>query len=409
MVTSTIVFEPGGVREYVGGGLYLHIYPNGSKYWRLKYRYLGKENVLALGSYPAISLTEAREARDAAKKQLRAGEDPNQTRRNDKREMMLNAANTFEAVAREWHGKQAARWTPNTSAKVMGYLKTNLFSDLGPRPVADIDAPELLEALRKIEKRKAYYIASRARQVSGQVFRYAIATGRREKHDPSPDLKGALTARKTKHYAALEIKDVAGFIQALDKNDARLFPQTRRATRLLMLIFTRTTELIDAKWSEIDFERAVYEIPGKRMKMKMPHIVPLSKQAVALLEEQREEVKHLNSEWVFPSQVRPRQSMSNNTILSAIKRLGYAGRMTGHGFRALAMTTIMENLGYPFEIPDTQLAHSKGDNTRAAYDRTKHLVQRTKMMQEWGDYLDAIARNATVVSFGDKPKRIVSA
>ena len=187
------------------------------------------------------------------------------------------------------------------------------------------------------------------------------------------------------------------FLRALDQNDARLFPQTRRSIRLLMLTMTRTSELILAGWDEIDLDKAIWEIPGSRMKMGNPHIVPLSRQAVALFREQQEDTKHLNTPWVFPNQVRPQKAMSNNTILMGIKRMGYAGRMTGHGFRALAMTTIMEVLGYRHEVPDTQLAHAKGDSVRRAYDRTKFLPERKKMMQEWADYLDALAAGRTVV------------
>jgi integrase len=203
---------------------------------------------------------------------------------------------------------------------------------------------------------------------------------------------------KTTHFAALEIKDMPEFLKTLERNDARLFSQTRRGIRLLMLTFVRTSELIEATWDEIDLENAIWEIPAARMKMGKPHIVPLSRQVVALFKEQREETAHINTPWVFPNQVRPKKPMSNNTILFGIKRLGYQGRMTGHGFRALAMTTLMERLGYPHEIPDAQLAHAKGDNVRRAYDRTVYLPQRTKMMQEWADYIDALASGGKVVT-----------
>jgi integrase len=212
-------------------------------------------------------------------------------------------------------------------------------------------------------------------------------------------LRGALATAKTEHYAALNIKDIPEFLEKLEKNDARLFSQTRRGIKLLMLTAARTSELIQATWEEIDLEKGIWEIPAERMKMGNPHIVPLSRQAVALLKEQREDTKHINTPWVFPSQPRPKQPMSNNTILMGIKRLGYKGRMTGHGFRSLFMTTLMENLGYPHEIPDAQLAHAKGDNTRRAYDRTKYLEQRMKMMQHWSDYIDALAKGGKVVSF----------
>lgn len=389
------------------GGMYLEVMPNGSKYWRLKYRLLGKEKRLALGVFPLVTLAEAREKRDAARKLVISGTDPSAAKKQKKRLAVMNAANTFEAVAREWHGKKAERWAEKTSTKIMRYLENDIFPYIGSRPIADIDPPELLDALRKIEARGAYYNATRIKQYCGQIFRYGVATGK-VKRDPSRDLDGALTTAKTKHYAALSIKDMPEFLRKLEKNDARLFPQTRRAIQLLMLTATRTSELIQAQWDEIDLDKAVWEIPAKRMKMGNPHIVPLSRQAVALFKEQQEESKHLNTPWVFPSQPRPRKPMSNNTILMGIKRLGYGGRMTGHGFRSLFMTTLMEELGYPHGIPDAQLAHAKGDNTRRAYDRTKYMPQRTKMMQEWADYLDVVASGGKVVK-GNFRKQALSA
>ena len=385
------------------GGMYLEIMPNGSKYWRLKYRHMGKEKRLALGVFPLVTLAEAREKREVARKLVAAGTDPSAAKKQTKRLAVMNAANTFEAVAREWHGKQAVRWAEKTGTKIMRYLENDIFPYIGNRPIADIDPPELLDTLRKIEGRGAYYNAGRVKQYCGQIFRYGVATGRC-KRDPSRDLDGALTTAKTQHFAALGIKDMPEFLAKLEKNDARLFPQTRRGIRLLMLTATRTSELILATWEEIDLDKAVWEIPAERMKMGNPHIVPLSRQVVELFKEQREETKHLNTPWVFPSQPRPKKPMSNNTVLFGIGRLGYKGRMTGHGFRSLFMTTLMEELGYPHEIPDAQLAHAKGDNVRRAYDRTKYLPQRTKMMQHWADYLDAVAAGGKVIQgkFGDK-------
>lgn len=379
------------------GGLYLEVMPSGAKYWRLKYRWLTKENRLALGVFPLITLAEARGMRDVARKLLASGIDPSAAKKQAKRQAVANAANTFEAVAREWHEKQLERWRATTGRKVLRYLEADLFPYIGSRPIADVDPPELLDVLRKIEARGAYYNAGRIKQLCGQIFRYGVATGKALR-DPSADLKGAFVTAKTLHYASLDVKDMPGFLKALEKNEARLFTQTRRAIRLLMLTFTRTSELILATWNEIDFEKAQWEIPAERMKMGNPHVVPLSRQAVELFREQRDETKHLNTKWVFPNQVRPQKAMSNNTILFGIGRLGYKGRMTGHGFRSLAMTTLMEELGYPHEIPDAQLAHAKGDSVRRAYDRTKYLPQRRVMMQEWSDYIDALASSGKVVS-----------
>lgn len=379
-----------------GGGLTLLVNPNGAKYWRLRYYWLDKEKMLGLGVYPRLSLAQAREKREEAKKFMAQGIDPSAAKKQAKREAVMNAENTFEAVAREWHGKKTEIWAPRTGEKILSYLENDVFPYIGNRPIADIDPPELLDVLRKIESRKAYYAANRMKQVCGQVFRYGVSTGKCPR-DPAADLRDALTTAKTKHLAALNIKEIPEFLQKLDKNEVRLFPQTRRGIRLLMLTAVRTTELIRATWDEIDLDNAVWEIPAERMKMGAPHIVPLSRQVVALFREQLEEAKHMNTPWVFPSQPRPKEHMSNNTILQGIKRLGYGGRMTGHGFRSLFLTTLMEDLGYTHEVADAQLAHSKGDNVRRAYDRTKYLEQRKKMMQHWSDYLDGIVHNRTVI------------
>ncbi|HBH26620.1 MAG TPA: integrase [Rhodospirillaceae bacterium] len=379
-----------------GGGLVLLVNPNGARYWRLRYYWLDKEKMLGLGVYPRMSLAQAREKREEAKKLLAQGMDPSAAKKQAKRDARANAENTFEAVAREWHGKKTQIWAPRTGEKILTYLENDVFPHIGARPIAEIDPPELLDMLRKIEARKAYYAANRMKQVCGQIFRYGVATGKCPR-DPAADLKGALTTAKTCHLAALNIKDIPEFLQNLDRNAARLYPQTRRGIRLLMLTAVRTTELIRATWDEIDLENAVWEIPAERMKMGAPHIVPLSRQVVVLFQEQREDTEHLTTSWVFPSQPRPRNHMSNNTILQGIKRLGYGGRMTGHGFRSLFMTTLMEELGYPHEIPDAQLAHAKGNSVRRAYDRTKYLEQRKGMMQRWADYVDAIAHGNTVI------------
>lgn len=383
------------------GGLYLEVSPNGSKLWRLKYYYLKKERLMALGSYPLITLAEAREARDAAKKLLLSGIDPMQKRRETKRLAIINSENTFEAVAREWHQNQEEVWSDVHSRNVINLLELNVFPFIGSRPIADIDAPELLEVLKKIEKRGALYLCGRIKQICGQIFRFGIATGR-GKRDHAADLKGALKTKKVDHYAALEIKEVPDFLRALEINEARLHNRTRRAIKLLMLTFVRTSELIKSTWDEFDLENEVWEIPAERMKMGKPHIVPLSKQAIQILKHQKEEnEKFKNCKWVFPSQVKPIDCMSNNTILFAIGRLGYKGRMTGHGFRALAMSTIKEKLGYRHEVVDRQLAHAPRNKVDRAYDRAQFLDERKVMMQKWADYIDTLAVNGgKVVKFG---------
>lgn len=384
-----------------GGGLYLEIMPNGSKCWRQKYRFMGKEKRLALGVYPLVSLLQAREGRDAAKKLLAAGTDPSTAKKDGRRNAVRNAQNTFEVVAREWHTNQLGGWSKEYADNILHRLETDIFSHIGSRPIASIDAPELLEVLRKIEKRGALDLAKRIKQFCGQVFRYGIATGRCTR-DAAADLKGALKMTKAEHFAALDIKELPEFLQALERNDPRLYQQTRNGVRLLMLTFVRTRELIDATWDEFDLDNAQWEIPAARMKMRKPHIVPLSKQALEILKSQKELTGQWR--WVFPNQVRPIKPMSNNTILFAIGRLGYKGKMTGHGFRALAMSTIKEKLGYRHEVVDRQLAHAHRNSVDAAYDRAKFLDERKEMMQEWADYLDALASNGKVVA-GNFKKR----
>jgi integrase len=380
-----------------GGGLYLEIMPNGSKCWRMKYRYLGKEKRLAFGVYPVIGLADAREARERAKKLLAQGIDPSGAKKDEKREAIRNAENTFKAVALEWHENQLARWTPAHAQNVNRRFDVDIFPYIGSRPIAEIDPPELLEVLRRIEKRGALDVTARVKQICGQVFRYGIATGRCQR-DPSADLKGALKANQTTHFACLDIKEMPEFLDRLEKNDARLFHRTRRAIRLLMLTFVRTNELINATWDEFDLDNAQWEIPGWRMKMRNPHIVPLSRQVVALLREQKEETGHLNTNWVFPSQVRPKDPMSNNTILFAIGRMGYKKRMTGHGFRALAMSNIKEKLGYRHEVVDRQLAHAHKSKIDRAYDRAQFLDERREMMQEWANFMDTVSAKGGIVT-----------
>lgn len=375
-----------------GGGLYLYIKPDGAKYWRLKYYFLGTEKLMALGIYPLISLQEAREKRDAAKKLLDAGQDPNSVKKERKRQSIERHKNTFKAVALEWHENQLGKWTPNHSLNVKRRLDVDIFPYIGNRPIADIGPPELLnDVLRRIEKRGALDVTARVKQICGQIFRYGIATGKCER-DPTADLKGALKVGKVNHFATLDIKEVPEFLQNLERNQARLFARTQRAIKVLMLTFVRTSELINATWDEFDLDNATWEIPGWRMKMRNPHIVPLSRQVVELLREQKEETGHLGTNWVFPSQVRPKEPMSNNTILFAIGRMGYKGRMTGHGFRALAMSNIKEKLGYRHEVVDRQLAHAQRSKVDRAYDRAQFLDERKKMMQQWADYIDKISK-----------------
>lgn len=388
-----------------GGGMYLEVMPNGSKYWRMKYRYAEKEKRLAIGVYPLVSLAEAREKRIEAKKLLTEGIDPTTARKNKKRDIIRNTQNTFELTAREWHENQKGRWSVKHAGNVMHRLEVDIFPYIGTRPIKDIDAPELLSVLRKIEQRGALDIVSRVKGLCGQVFRYGIQTGRCQR-DPSADLKGALKTRKTEHFAALDIKEIPEFLHTLERNDARLYARTRRAIMLSMLTFVRPGELRQARWEEIDFEEKVWVIPAARMKMGRDHIVPLSKQAIALLNEQKAETGHINTPWVFPSQIRPINPMSDGTVNVAIKKLGFQGRMTAHGFRALARTTIREKLRYDADIIEQQLAHKPSGPLGEAYDRTKFLEDRAVMMQNWADYLIKVSKKSNEIY--NKPLRKIS-
>jgi integrase len=377
-------------------GMYLEVAPNGSKYWRLKYRFAGKEKRLALGVFPEVELAEARDKRDAARKLLANNQDPSQAKAETKRLAHLSAENTFEAIAREWQLIRKGGWTERHADYVLKRLEADMFREIGNVPITDITAPRLLAAIRKIEKRGAHEVAHRALQTCGQVFRYAIGTGRGERN-PAAELKGTDTLMPVKrtHYAALDASELPDFLKALKENEARLYLQTRYAIELLMLTFVRTGELISAKWNEFDLEGRVWTIPEERMKMGKSHIVPLSKQAVEVLKK----LQAINGkrDWVFPNQTDSKKAMSNNTILFALARLGYKGRMTGHGFRALAMSTIKEKLGYRHEVVDRQLAHAPRNKVDAAYDRAKFLPERRKMMQQWADYIDALASGQNVI------------
>lgn len=379
--------EKDGAKLFDGHGLYLELNKNGSKYWRYKYRFHGKEKLYSIGVYPEISLKEARELHREAHKMVSLGSDPNEMKQEQKRESLLNAENTFESIAREWLTKHRHKVSEGHAQTIEYRLEKEILPALGRRPIRDINAPEILAMLQKIEKRGAYEMAKRCKQYCGQILRYGIATGRAER-DHTADLKDALTTKKVQHLAALDPRDLPEFLHALRQNHARLYTQTRLAMEFLMLTFVRTNELINARWEEIDFDTATWYIPAERMKMRQPHVVPLCTRALEILEELKQYPSPYG--WVFPSPTRPRNHMSNNAILQALRRMGYHGKMTGHGFRALAMTTIKERLGYRHEVVDRQLAHAHRNKVNAAYDRAQFLNERRKMMQEWADYLEKL-------------------
>jgi integrase len=387
-----------------GGGMYLEITSGGSKLWRLKYHYLGKEKRISLGHYPLVTLAEAREKRDEAKKLLLKDIDPSNAKQSNRRDIIRNAANTFEVIAREWHdNRKEGGWSQEHADNVMRRLEVDIFPYIGKRPISAIDTPELLETLRKIEKRGALDLAARVRSLCGQIFRYGIQTGKCT-HNPTADLAGALKTRKTEHFAALDIKEVPELLHTIERNDQRLFIGTRRAILFSLLTFVRPGELRKAKWEEIDFDEKQWTIPAERTKMRRTHIVPLSTQAIVLLRGQQEDNKHLNTPWVFPSPIRPKYPMSDGTVLVALKRMGFKDRMTSHGCRALARTTIREKLDYEPDVIEAQLAHKAAGVLGEAYNRAQHLTKRKKMMQEWADYLDSLANGGKVI-VGDFRKK----
>lgn len=372
-------------RLFDGGGLYLEITPAGGKLWRQKYRFGGKEKRLAHGTYPEVSLAEARDRRDNARRLLAAGTDPGEHRKAEKQAGEDRAANSFEAVAREWFGKFAPNWAASHAGKIMGRLENDLFPWIGSRPVAEIKAPELLRCLRRIESRGALETAHRVLQNAGQVFRYAIATGRADR-DPSTDLRGALAPWKPQHYPApTDPKAVGELLRAIDGYTGGNV--VKAMLRLAPLVFVRPGELRQAEWAEIDLEAAEWNIPAHKMKMREPHMVPLSRQAIEILTDLQPLTG--NRAHVFPGGHDPRKPMSEAALNAALRRMGYdKTTMTAHGFRAIARTLLDEELGFRPDYIEHQLAHAVRDPNGRAYNRTAHLAARRKMMQAWADYLD---------------------
>jgi integrase len=381
------------LKFFDGGGLYLLVNPNGSRWWRFKYRHLGKEKLLSFGTFPDISLKDARERRDEARKQLAAGIDPGEHRKARKSALAERGENSFEVIAREWFAKYSPNWAASHSDKIIRRLERDVFPWLGGRPIAEIKAPELLATLRRIESRGAIETAHRAQQNCSQVFRYAVATGRAER-DPASDLRGALTPVKERHHASItDPRRVGELMRAIEGYRGSFI--TKCALRLAPLVFVRPGELRKAEWTEFDLDKAEWRIPAARMKAREQHIVPLSKQAVAILRE----LHALTGEktHVFPGVRSAGRAMSENTVNAALRRLGYAkDEMTGHGFRSMASTLLNEQ-GWHRDAIERQLAHAERNNVRAAYNFAEHLPERRKMMQAWADYLDKLARGAQVV------------
>ena len=364
------------------GGLFLLVQPTGGKWWRYKYRYAGKEKLLAIGAYPDVGLADAREQHIQARKVLAAGNDPSAVKKAAKRLMVLNSENTFEAVAREWHDQRKHEWVPSHAESVLGRLERHVFKKLGSRPIADIDAPELLSVFKIVEKSGALDMAQRIMQYTGQIFMYAIATGR-IKRNPVADLRGALKAPIRKHHAHIGATELPDYLEKLEAYDGS--PITKLALKFLLLTFVRSGELRAAEWSEINFDKAEWRIPAARMKMRDPHIVPLARQTLEVLKELQQHSG--NRQHIFPNDRRPITFMSENAMLYALYRMGYHSRTTGHGFRSTASTILNEN-GFVPDIIERQLAHTERNKVRAAYNHAQYLPERHKMMQWWADYLD---------------------
>ena len=368
-------------------GLYLQVEPSGSKLWRLKYRFAGKEKKLAFGAYPEVALAKAREFQLEARRLLANGIDPGEHKKQAKRAAKVAAANSFEAVGREWISKFSTTWAESHSSKVLLRLENNIYPWLGNRPIAAIEADELLEVLRRVEARGALDTAHRCLGYCGQVFRYAIATGR-AKRNPAADLRGALPPVHGEHFASItDPEGVGELLRAIDGYQGNL--RTRCALRLAPLTFVRPGELRQAEWQHFNLSAAEWRIPGELMKMNDDLIVPLSRQAMDVILELRPLTG--NGRYLFHCERTTSRPMSNNTINGALRRLGYSGQeMVGHGFRAMARTILDEVLDYRVDWIEHQLAHAVKDPNGRAYNRTAFLVGRRKMMQGWADYLDGL-------------------
>ena len=378
-----------------GGGLYLFVTPSGGKLWHFKYHFDNKEKKLTFGSYPEISLLDARQRRDDARKLLANGVDPGAVRKAQK-QAKVEDTETVEVIAREWHEKFKSTWTEGHALKIMRSLERDVFPWIGTRPIKEIKAPELLTVLRRVESRGVLEGAHRIRGLCSMIFRYAVSTGRTERN-PARDLIGSLAPAKEKHLAAItEPKKVRELLLAIDGYVGSYV--VKLALQLSPLVFVRPGELRHMEWKEIDFENALWSIPAEKMKMREPHLVPLSRQAIKILEELQKLTG--TSQYAFPSGRTYDRPMSNNAILAALRRMGYTkDEMTPHGFRAMARTIIDEVLQVRPDFIEAQLAHRVSDPLGRSYNRTQHLNERRKMMQTWADYLDGLKVGAKVLPF----------
>ena len=370
-------------RLFDSQGLYIEVAPSGGKWWRLKYRILGKEKRLSLGVYPEVSLKDAREKRDQARRSLSEGADPIEARKPQS----IADGTSFEAVAREWFIKFAPGWSAGHANRILRRLENDVFPWLGSRSIDQIDPPELLKVVRRIESRGALETAHRAIRNCGQVFRYAVATGRAER-DPTTDLNGALPPARSRHYPTITDPEAIGdLLRAIGGYQGS--PITRAALRLAPLVFVRPGELRHAEWPDINLKSAEWRIPPEKMKHRRIHLVPLSRQAITILKELQLLTGH--GQYLFPGRRSPRRPMSENTINAALRNLGYdKNQMTGHGFRSMASTLLNEQGCWHPDAIERQLAHVERNNVRAAYNYAEYLDERRRMMQAWADYLESL-------------------
>ena len=399
-----------------GGGLYLEARPTGAGWWRLRYFSGGKEGMLSLGTYPDVPLKLARERRDEARAALAAGTDPSEQRKADKAAQAMKAESarlaaaglpgpgTFEHAAREWHARMAPSWSPAHAGKVLALMVNDLFPYIGGRPLPELTAPELLMHARRVEARGAVETAYRALKTAGAVFRYGVQHGYCES-DPTRDLKGAVVLPVAQHRAAVTDPAKLGeLLRAIDAYQGT--PVVRAALALAPLVFLRPGELRKAEWAEFDLDGATWTIPAERMKGRLKaklngpaHVVPLAPQAVAILRDLHPLTG--KGHYVFPNPLTPDRPLSDNGVLSALRRMGFGkDEMTGHGFRATARTIAAERLGIAPEVIEAQLAHAVGDTLGRAYNRTSFAAQRRDMMTKWADYLDRLREGAHVIPLG---------
>jgi integrase len=378
-----------------GGGLYLWVKPTGGKLWRWSYRFEGKEKLMSLGKYPDVSLAQARERHAEARKLLATGVDPMAQRKAERTAEKIAVENSFQSVTAQW----LEHWQEGKSPRHVDTVRRRMAADilpcLGARPIAEIEAPELVAMANTIQDRGARDIAKRALETVGQVFRYGIAHGY-AKRNPATEIRPSdvLKSSPKINYARIDAKELPTLLRRIEVYQGKQV--TRLAMKLMSMTFVRTTELIEAKWGEFDLENARWDIPAERMKMRTPHIVPLARQALEVLEMLRDFTGC--NEWLFPGDLNTAQPMSNNTILAALKRMGYKGRMTGHGFRGLA-STILHEQGYAHDHIELQLAHAPRNAVSAAYNHALYLEPRAKMMQDWADFLERTQRGGKVLPF----------